>query len=492
MSSTFFGLQLSRRALESQQIALNTTGHNIANASTQGYTRQTANLKATTPDTISALGGKQSLGTGVTIGSITRARDAFVDNQFRSETSKQQYWETRQDNLSQVEGIMNEPSDSSLSGDLDNFWNAWSDLSQNPEDAGARSVVVERTVTLTDSLHSISMQISELQSNIDSNVKTQISQINDYASRISDLNVQIKRAEISGDQPNDLYDSRDNLVDELAKIVNVKVTKTLDSGFTNGQVSDYKLEIGYPPQTLVDGGVYNQLVGVPADPTTGIGDNEITMVQWSNGDSLELGTDVGVIGVGSLQANIDSRAYLTGLQDKYDELAQGIVTAVNDIYGSETDASDTPPKFFDVDDTIPVTASNISSSVAAGDIVTGAGAAGDGSIAAEIASLATGWSSLKDSDLDEMKDKYGVSLGDFYGSTVSQLGVDVQQATRMKTAEDVLVSNATNQRESISGVSLDEEMTNLIKFQKAYSAAARMVTMMDDMLSTLLNMGITK
>ncbi|HUX47173.1 MAG TPA: flagellar basal body protein, partial [Desulfosporosinus sp.] len=181
MNSTFFGLELSRRALESQQAALNTTGHNISNANTQGYTRQIANLTATTPYTIPVMGRNLSLGSGVSMDTITRARSAFVDRQLRGETSNQQYWTSRQTSLSNIEGVMNEPSDNSLSGAMNNFWTAWSDLSANPENSGSRSVVQERATALTDNLHSISQQLTTVQSDLDFDVKTQISQINIYA-----------------------------------------------------------------------------------------------------------------------------------------------------------------------------------------------------------------------------------------------------------------------------------------------------------------------
>ncbi len=496
--STFSGLELSRRALSSQQAALNVTGHNIANANTQGYTRQLANLTATTPDTIPAMGRNLSLGSGVTLDTITRARDAFVDRQFRGETSKQQYWAAKQDSLTKVEDIINEPSDNSLSNDMNQFWVAWSDLSKGPENSGARSVVKERTLTLIDSLHAISTQISDRQNDLDSQVNVQIAQINVYANQIKDLNDQIKRAEVAGDSPNDLRDSRDKLVDELSKIVSVRVTETRDSNFTDRQVNSYKVDIGDPPQTLVDDGVASQLEGVPGVP--GIGGDGITDVQWvvdGNHPGSGAVPDPLVLGqnLGTLQANIETRdTFLTALQGKYDALAKGIVTAVNELHRTgTTGAGMTNISFFD---SAELTASTISLDISiAGDInniVTGLGAAGDGNIATKISSLSTGWSSLSAGSQLANKTAYGTSFGDYYGATVAQLGVDVQQANRMKAGEDVLLTNVTNQRESLSGVSLDEEMTNLIKFQKSYTAAARMVTMMDDMLSTLMSMGVTR
>jgi len=375
---------------------------------------------------------------------------------------------------------------------MNQFWTAWSDLSKDPENAGARSVVKERTLTLTDSLHAISTQFSERQNDLNSQVNVQISQINVYANQIKDLNDQIKRAEVSGDNPNDLRDSRDNLVDELSKIVSVRVTETPDTNFTDRQVNIFKVDIGNetPPQTLVNDGAASQLQGVTA--ATGIGGNDITSVQWvgdSNhiaGTSLNLGQNMG-----TLQANIETRdTYLLALQGKYDSLAKGIVTTVNALHN---DGTATGTNFFD---STKIQASNIVIDPliinGTNQIVTGDGNSGDGSIASAISSLSLGWSSLSAASQSANKITYGVSLGDYYGATVAQLGVDVQQANRMKAGEDVLVTNVTNQRESISGVSLDEEMTNLIKYQKSYTAAAKMVTMMDDMLSTLMNMGITR
>jgi len=322
MGSTFSGLELSRRALSAQQVALNITGHNIANANTQGYTRQIANLTATTPDTLPAMGRSLSLGTGVSLDTITRARDAFVDRQFRSETSKQQYWAAKQDSHTKVEDLINEPSDNSLSNDMNQFWVAWSDLSKGPENSGARSVVKERALTLIDSFHAISTQISERQNDLDSQVKVQIAQINVYANQIKDLNDQIKRAEVSGDSPNDLRDSRDSLVDQLSKIVSVRVTENRDPNFTDRQVNNYRVDIGDPPQTLVDDATVSQLEGVLTPlPNSGIGGNEITAVQWVLDGSHPVANTGLTLGVqtGTLKANIETRdIFLKDLEGNYD------------------------------------------------------------------------------------------------------------------------------------------------------------------------------
>ena len=172
MTSTFFGLQIANSALQTQQWAMNVTGQNISNANTPGYSRQTANIQATAPWNSTNSSNPMSVGTGSTVDSITRARDTFVDSQFRSETSTQQYWGTKQNVVQSVQSLVNEPSDTGLSNDMDQFWTAWSNLANSPEDSGLRSVVTESAATVTDSLHNLSQQISNLQQDQDTSVRS--------------------------------------------------------------------------------------------------------------------------------------------------------------------------------------------------------------------------------------------------------------------------------------------------------------------------------
>lgn len=514
MRSTFSGLELARRALESQQTALDISGHNIANANTPGYSRQMANLQQTVPSSIPSMGHNLSIGTGVTVASIERARDLFVDRQFRWETSKQQYWEGRQDALTKIEGLLNEPSDNSLHDDLDKFWNAWSDLSKNPENLGSRSVVLERAATLADTLHHIDQQITEMQKGLDSNVRVQIKQVNVYAMQIQDLNTQIKRAEVAGDNPNDLKDKRDALVDELSKIVNVRAVESKDSTFKDRDVNIFKLYIGndnVSGQILVDDSTAYQL----EEPSTPGADGlPFAEVKWATGHPLgNVTVDLGDK-LGSLQANLLMRgldvnnasgqskdtAYLANLRDKYNDLAKGIAEAVNAIHSVGIDRNKVNGlSFFVPDSGAVITAANITvNSALTSDpwkLATGKDEFGDGVIAKAISSLSSGWQGYLDSiDPDPATMPVdAASFGDYYGAAIAEMGVDVQQADRMKEGQDVLVTHMSNQRESLSGVSLDEEMTNLVKYQKSYSAAARLVTMMDEMLDTIVNrMGMTR
>ncbi|KLU65885.1 flagellar hook-associated protein 1 [Desulfosporosinus acididurans] len=517
MTSTFFGLEIARRALNAQQAALNVTSNNISNANTTGYSRQIANLTETTPYTIWATGKDESLGSGVAMDTVTRARDKFVDMQLRNETSKQQYWTSRETSLTNIQSDMNEASStgsgSGLSSDLNSFWTAWSDLSTDPQNSGSRAVVQETGVTLTDAFHSVYNQLKTEQSNTDSDINDQVSKINSYSKQIAALTQQIQEAERTGDNPNSLLDSRDNLIDELSKIVNVNVKESRSTDpNSNANVTDFELDIGDGSQVLVSNDRAYQLA--TSSNTSGIGGNTITSIKWANSYYLPDGTQVTIdssdphaaqagtnlslaSGTGTLQSDIDIRDKdIPDLVSKYNTLAQGIVTAVNGIYNP----SGTGTNFFNGTDT---TAGDIAldSSVDTeydtnvNNIVAGTSGSGDGSIASAIANLSSGWSTLSGTALSNLESEFGSasSLGGYYDSTVSGFGVKVQEATGMKTGEDTLVTNLTNQRDSVSGVSLDEEMTNMIQFQKSYTAAARVVTTLDDMLNTIVTgLGVTR
>ncbi|MDR3289025.1 MAG: flagellar hook-associated protein FlgK [Peptococcaceae bacterium] len=514
MLPTFFGLELAVRALETQQAAINVSGHNMANANATGYTRQITDMKATIPFTLQYYGKDLSIGTGVNVAHIERARDVFVDRQYRLESSKQQYWLSRQDLLGKVEGIFNESSEFSISGDLEKFWTAWSDLATNPENSGARSVVKGRALALTDTFHYLAQQIEDKKTAVNDNVIAQIDQINLYAQQITDLSNQIKNAQVTGDFPNDLLDKRDNLVDELSKIANIKVIEQSDPRFPDRMVSIYTLVIGddtvLPQQVLVCDREVNLLKAV-ADPVTGF-----ATVAWKdNGVPVALGSQKGL-----LQANLEVRdVYLKDMENELNTIAQGIADAVNALHQTGqgllveavglnffTDGSGTttPPA-------LPlITAANISFNpdlaadvrrISTGAIDDGSGEvkSGDATVANAIASLGDGWAALKDLIAAGAFGAPGktplesTSISDYYNAFIARVGVDVQTATRMAESQEMLVYQLTLQREAVSGVNLDEEMTNLIKFQKSYTAAARLVTMFDDMLETVVKgMGITR
>ncbi|MDI3281485.1 MAG: flagellar hook-associated protein FlgK, partial [Bacillota bacterium] len=202
MRTTFFGLETARRALFAQQRALDLTGHNIANANTPGYSRQVARLEATDPFTMPSFlrpGIPGQIGTGMEIAAIERMRDAFLEGQIRYESQALGRWEVRRDQLSQVELIVNEPSDTGVRGALDAFWKALQDLSKNPENGATRAVVVQKAVALTNVLNHTYLQLEQLRAAVDEAVAVKVDRIDTLATQIAELNDKIARARAVGD-----------------------------------------------------------------------------------------------------------------------------------------------------------------------------------------------------------------------------------------------------------------------------------------------------
>jgi len=508
MYSTFMGLETAYRALITSQAAIDTTGQNISNASTTGYSRQIANTQATIPLTINANSRDLSIGTGSFLTDITRVRDAYLDQQYRRETSQYEYWSGKEATLSLTEQFFNETSDYSLSSDMSEFWSAWSDLANSPEESASRIVVREKAVSLTETFHNIDQQITALQKDLDNSVDATITKINTISDQIRLLNNQIRNAEIRGDNPNDLKDQRDQIVDELSGLVPVTVIESLDSNFTDRSVGNYTVIIGNSTDSnnvlVSNGNAYHlQEDPVPTDAATGF--SEVWWEASADGTKTAAEVDLGS-GMGSLQADIEMRdTYLSEFRDNLNTLVTVIADSVNALHQSGQGLTiDTGLDFFTSTDlTSSITAANIivnqdiqdDVNLIASGIADATGvSSGDSSIALAISSLASGWDSLTTyASVPASVTALGASsVSDYYEGLTAELGSDVEQSTRMAEGQNVLATQLGNSREALSGVSLDEEMIDMIKFQKGYSSAARIVTVLDTMLESLLGMGVTK
>ncbi|AFV10805.1 flagellar hook protein 1 [Thermacetogenium phaeum DSM 12270] len=492
MSSIFFGLEIGRRGLQAQQRALDVTAHNVANANTPGYTRQEAVMAAADPIPVPSLNmpsGAGQLGTGVEITAIRRLRDGFIDLQIRNESISLGYWEARQENLNKIEGIFNEPSESGLQSVFELFWQSLEELSKNPESLAARSLVLERAQTLTETFNHLDSRLQELQQDINATVKIKVDEINSLGRQIADLNQQILKIEVMGARANDLRDRRDLLVDQLAKIVPVQVQEDGRGVFT--------VTLGGCP--LVEGAQLNRLA-VENDP--GVYD-----VVWETPKGREAAVDGGYLG-GLLDMRDD---YIPDLREKLDNLAAEFAIKFNEIHRQGAGVNgDTGMNFFiNKDDNTGdgITAGNIgiNEDIVEDPLKLAAAVfveitddpklyenkieisniwytwdTGDGSNALDLAGL-------KHQTIDGL----GTTFDDYYRSMIGVLGVDAQQAVRMKENQELLVSQLENSRQAVSGVSLDEEMINMIKFQHAYSAASRLITALDEMLEIIINrMGV--
>uniref|UniRef100_C5D7T8 Flagellar hook-associated protein 1 n=1 Tax=Geobacillus sp. (strain WCH70) TaxID=471223 RepID=C5D7T8_GEOSW len=538
MLSTFHGLEAAKRAMMTQQAALYVTGHNVANANTPGYTRQRVNFVQTEPFPSPGLNRPQipgQMGTGVKAGSVERVREYFLDIQYRGENNKLGYWEARADAIAKMEDIMNEPSDNGLAKTMDQFWQALQDLSVNPENEGARSVVRQRGLAVVETFHYLSNSLSQIQTDIGTQIGVTITQINSLAKQISEINQQIASVEPNGYLPNDLYDERDRLIDELSKLINVQVEKhptggnapataegTYDIYFLNGNEKVYLVQggdfqsISFPDGQDVDGDK-EYIKEMP--PVTGVtelqvGGTSISFTDNNNQVTFPMGKLRGLIeayGYVSGQDsngqpivagiypdmlnNLDKLAYTFGkLFNAVHEKGYGLngETGVSffDGLGQEAKgAAKTIRLSADIDDLANIAASTEEGKPGNGNNAINLANVGSMLLSADTVSLIGTTNTIQISTLNLPLTSGTIQTN--YQGWIGKLGVDGQQANRMKNNSDVLRQSVEERRQSVSSVSLDEEMMNMIKFQHAYNAAARQITVVDEMLDKIINgMGI--
>ncbi|UOQ48308.1 flagellar hook-associated protein FlgK [Gracilibacillus caseinilyticus] len=547
MSSTFSGLEVAKRALNTQQSALYTTGHNIANANTEGYTRQRVNMSQTAPFPPASRNRPEipgQVGSGVEVGSIERVRDSFIDKQYRQENSKVGFYESKADTMSKLESILNEPTDQGLSSAYDQFWQSLQDLSVNPEDSGARSVVKERANALADAFNYVDSSLEDVRANLKNEIGVNNSKINSLIDQINELNGQISNVEPHGYVPNDLYDERDRLVDELSSYVDIKVDYRKSSGqpspIAQGIATitlvtdneDVENDDG-EPITLVDGSAGadlgsdqsvnhifsdfdddNNLKAIFFDSPN----SDLTVEEQTAQLAADYDNQAFIYGgnfdvQGKLNALIDGAGYLDGFSydgtdtgtaageinemlADIDKMVEHFVTEFNAVhqtgYTLATDQDGNAMQggeFFTgtTADTIAVS-QDILDDV---DLIAASstGASGDGGNATALADVYTkrveNFLSYDAGDANQLDDK--ATIKSYFESIIGEMGVVAEESNRMYNNSQILRQQVEESRQSISSVSLDEEMTNMIQFQHAYNAAARNMTVVDEMLDKIIN-----
>jgi len=464
LRTPFMGIEIGKRALMAQQTALDVVGHNVANVNTPGYTRQEAILAATDP--YASPGAVGHIGTGVHVTDIRRIRDAFIDMQKRTEIKRLGEFGTMSAAFEEIEVILNEPSDSGIRSVLDKFWESLQELQSNPESEAVRKTVRESAVTLAESFNRTFRQLEEMRADVDTSVRSKVVQINALARQIAELNVEITNARSAGYRPNDLMDRRDGLLDDLAKIIDIRISEE-NSGAARVTVGGVLL---VESQGAVE-------IRVRED-----GDG-LAHLEWPGG--LDVNVSSGEI-KGFLRLRDE---YIQQIKTDIDSLANSIITEVNtqhalgfDYHGVAGSASffkGTGALSMAVDDAILGDVSLIAAS--------GNGLVGNGDNALAMAQL-----KQKLTMSSDPLQPPNATWNDFFRGIVTGLGVDADHAKRMAKNEDYLVNQMENLQQSVSGVSLDEEMTNMMKFQHAYQAAAKLITAADEMLDVLINRtGIT-
>jgi flagellar hook-associated protein 1 len=572
MAGLNVALEIGKRALFSQQTAVNVTGHNIANVNTPGFSRQRAVLVP--GHSINSPTGR--LGTGVQVAMVERVYDRYLAAQISAQVQGKGKAETESQILEQVESIFNETSGQGLHQALNDFWNAWSTLSTNPTGAAERSGLVVKTSTLTQLFRDTDNRLGTLQMDINTMVGGTVEHVNLLTQEIAGLNKAIMQVEVGGQQTaNDLRDRQQLLVDQLAELLPMQTFQQDD-----GQLG-IQLPGGKP---LVSGTSIWKLAATQSDTAS--------QVEWLDPS----GTPVNITGQlsqGKLGGMIETRDHLlVDYRDQLDAVAAGLIKTVNSFHSTGIGLA--PFNALNSTQAVSSSSAPLSSATAAlpfGDSIvngsfqvfvydTSGAVTGSGTVAIDAAttSLAdvqtalsaipnltaaidptTGTLSINgsaghtfaltadtsnalaalglnalftgssagdiavDSLVQEDPDRLAAAqvdpsgayaagdnrnalaiaaiqttpisleggsrtLDESYGMLLAHIGTDAQRTEQGLTYQQSMLDQLTNRRDAISGVSIDEEMTNLVKFQQAYSAAARLITRVDDMLRTVIEM----
>lgn len=262
MGSTFSGIELGKRSIMANTDAITTAGHNISNANTEGYSRQRVQIKEFDPlykPDLERAERAGMIGQGVDVQSINRVRDELLDSRIVSQANAESYWQTRSDYYTMIEQIYNEPDDVSVRSNMDKFWESWQELSINPESKASRQAVVTRAETLTDSIKQRWENLAGIGNLLEGDIEATVKQVNSLSKQIANVNSEIVRSRAMGDNPNDLLDRRDLLVDKLSKLVNVSTDQRDGDEFM----------VHVDGKVLVQGGISREIELQPRYDDTG-------------------------------------------------------------------------------------------------------------------------------------------------------------------------------------------------------------------------------
>ncbi|MBN2738563.1 MAG: flagellar hook-associated protein FlgK [Spirochaetales bacterium] len=618
--STFTGIEIGKRSLITHTTALNTVGHNISNAGVEGYSRQRVEMKATDPLYVPGLNREETpgqIGQGMETQRIERVKDMLLEGRIVAESNGLGYWKARDNYILMLEQVHNEPYDISVRGFMDRFWESWQDLNLHPEEMSSRKAIVERGKALTDAIHNQYNRFKSIRDMAEGDIKATVGQVNEMIREIAALNEQILKSEALGDNPNDLWDKRDMIVNNLSELVDVtignrdpdeyvlniggmhliqgRIVKDLrlegnpenegysrvlwdqtsqDVVFRGGKLAallelrdgDIKAEIqkldlmsmnfvdlvneihsrgyGLNKETgnnffieypFIDNASGNydfnsdgaedsslifridgsnklnpkEQIGLAGVLTLPGATDDVT-IQYFPSDTVEdlinrinlSGAEVvarlnqeGVLslkGVPSFEdANPDfvirhledSGLFLSG----YTGILRG-PGAANAFDWQQVDAVNqlTPAAAFAVAPLThpsswialnPVMENDPGYIAANFDATSQTGGPGDGRAALAIANLRT----------EQVMIGNRTTFDDYFADAVAEIGLKGEQAEKALETENLILKQLKDMRDSISGVNVDEEMANMVKFQHGYTAAARFVSNIDEMLDVIIN-----
>ncbi len=442
---------IGTKSLTAYQGALDVTANNISNSSNPDYSRQVAVLGTDTPQQI----GGFIWGTGVKLEDITRVRNGLTDQQIRDNNSKYSNSNASNVLLNQVQNLLDEPSDQGISNLTTSFLNSWQQLSVTPNSVSLRQNVVQAAQTLSDKIQSVNNGMDSIQTSVKNQINTDVTSVNNDLQQIQSLNAQIFNMQSAGQSPNDLLDTRDKAIDDLSNLVNINVN------FDSSNVANISI-----------GGVFAADKVSAVQFKTSIQNGKVVVTSQDGASTLNLTG-------GDLNAATDVyNNKIPSYKSSLDSFVNNLMQSVNSQQSSGY-TLDNPPQtginFFDSYTNGVLKINNLVANDPNKIAASADGTSGNGDIALNIAGLST------------QKQANGSTILDNYTSLVSQIGTDVKGTSDTATSYNLTIQQLQQQKASYSGVSVDEEMTNVIKYQRSYTAAAKLITVADQMLQTLLN-----
>lgn len=466
---SFLGFEIAKSGMNTAKQQLQVTAHNIANINTPGYTRQIANQVTRNP--IHSFGkldsvGTGILGTGTEIQSIQRARNEFLDSEYRSYLAITNYSYHMSQGMKQIEKILNEPSDVALSANMNTFWNSLSELSSKVADLSARATFVQSALSFTTALNTMGDKIDALKSQYKQELDSAVAKVNDLTNHIYDLNLKIADMEALNNPANDLRDERDLLLDELSKLVDIE-TYT-DEGGGVSVLAGGKLLVGINTKRQIK---------LEAD---GAGSFKVL---WSEElDQFEMKG-------GHLKANLDiMNNSLSDFENDLNNMITSLANRFNEMHKNGFDLNGNAGlEFFISSDGEPLSIHNITINPEIIKNEALLALSSDATLAGDNTNL-TKLLAIKDEKLINTQVGNVMSLGEFYNHCVSKIGLQSNSHTTAYENSYTALTAVDTERMSVSGVSMDEETANVMRFQQIYNANAKVLKTVDEMLATLIDL----
>lgn len=460
-------LDIGKRSMMNSQTALQTVSHNIANKTTEGYSRQRVD-QVTAPPVVE---GKMVLGMGSRASQVSRTTNPALDKQLQLEGGKMGYAQANAESLSRVEQVFNEQQNKGINQFLSDFFNSFRELANNPESMTIRTMVKESGEALAADFKRINSQMEDIKKDIDGQVAMFVGEINKYTKEIADLNEKISSIEINGVPANDQRDRRELLLRKLNEKIDIKFAEG-ERGMVNVSTAGNAL--------LVSGFDHRDLY-TNKDPQTDR--TRVFFKEYESASPYDITDRVRAGAIGGVLSVRDG--LINTILDRVDELAASVVGSVNAAHAEGIDRKSMPGgAFFEIE--------KGASSVSAGlrvskeiqeDVSKIAAAAkekapGDNTVAHVIANL----------QYKEILEDGTSTIDGFYASQIGQVGVLANRANTARDTQANILQQINTLRESVSGVSLDEETVKMIEYQKAFDASARMIRTADEMFDTVLSL----